>query len=98
MTLAPPGFAEWAALGTELAKRPHRLALALRVACAAAGGGAELTSHEEDELCSWFRGVVDLAIEHTGGARPDKGGPDLGTPARVAAGAAQRRITLDSSR
>jgi hypothetical protein len=75
-TIAPPGFAEWSAFGAGLAKRPHRLALALRVARAATTGGGQLTAHEEDAICSWCVGVVDLAIERTGGPQPGRLGGD----------------------
>lgn len=74
-TLAPPGFADWAALGAALAARsPHRLALATRIARATAAGGADVSHDEEDQLAAWFAGLVDLALERTGDHPDGNGG------------------------
>jgi len=63
--LEPPP--EWSALGTELAAiGPHRIALALRVARAAAAGGAGVSPEEEQQLAAWMAGIVDLAVARGG--------------------------------
>jgi hypothetical protein len=75
-TVAPPGFAEWSALGAALAARgPHRLALATRIARATTAGGADVSREEEDRLAAWFAGLVDLALERAGD-HPDARGGD----------------------
>ncbi len=60
-------IAAWNALVEIGGRGAHQLALAMRVARAAAGGGGRLTSHEEDEIARWFVGIVNSAIEATAG-------------------------------
>jgi hypothetical protein len=75
--VGPPSLNDWSALGVELARHPHRLALALHVARAATSGGGRLTSHEEDQIATWFGDVVAEGIAHTGGITVDeRGGTD----------------------
>ena len=58
-----PGALDWIALGAELAERgAHRVALALRVARAAATGGRNVSIEEEGQIAAWFAGVVELAL------------------------------------
>ena len=62
-------LADWNELGAELAARgPHRIVIALHAARAAATGGAQLTTHEEEQIAAWFAGVVDEAIRRGGGS------------------------------
>lgn len=66
-TVAPPGFGEWSALGTELAAiGPHRILIAMRIARAAATGGVGVSVEEEDQLAAWFAAVVRMAVERAG--------------------------------
>ena len=70
---AAPGLAEWARLGAELAALgPHRLAIAVHAARAAAAGGAGLSSGEEEQIADWLAGIVDEAIGRGGGSGDDE--------------------------
>lgn len=60
---------EWGMLADALRDHPHRLAVALHVAGAAATGGGKLTPDEEHEIVRRFDEILDEGIRRTGGSR-----------------------------
>lgn len=66
-------LADWSKLGAELAARgPHRVAIALHAARAAATGGAQLTAYEEEQLAAWFASIIDEAVQRGGSSGDDR--------------------------